>query len=762
MRTNDLDLPSNPFNRTPIKRLERLAGRSTQLETITYYLQLTAAGQSPHLALIGSRGSGKTSVLNATDRLARKNQLLAVRVDLNEDKASSNGKLWHDIYWSLVIAAAEVGCWDGIGGTIYSALVQMLTVGHVPNPRLAVLQFPLAAAPNVGSLDRVQCPDALITHDLRTVRTELSLHGIKGIVFLVDEADCLGRSRSALQLMRNVFQRSEGCSLVLAGTEAVFPVISEVFSPIPRQFHRIDIRPFNHWTDTQDLIFKPLKDGPSEILPSTRTIRELHELCGGEPSELQLYCHHIYRHVEDGTLPRMKLHPIVFRDVLSEYRAHTSTDLRAVVKSIEQLGDAILFESRWVRFAKLDLSEAVTRESFLAALKLGRSLDADERHSIEEPVRAGFATLYAAGIIATPDRLDVIGYPFTSGFWKSFVEVEKQKPFVWIQANYQSAMAVEVMLSLFAGLEILPFGSSEDGSSGELLAAIRSGNRPAAVQKHSIAEMMTTTLVGREASRDRAISIDVAIEIGNVTRTFLSDYLGSESIEALRRRFDAWRDSRLSVLVEYGLSVVIRNVVEWQLPTNDEAHRLAWVADFELPVDSFGPSQYELMLTDFAAQNYSSAISRLNALISDKANAIAHNALGYCMVMVDRTAESIAQFARAQELDPDPLWTHNLAVAKWLTGQREEAVGLFRDALARMDRDRDAYERSVVSMLLLSRDGMTVCSEDSITVDAALIVNLAITGGLSVELASGRLTTEFPSQAAELIKRIRDPSGESP
>jgi len=49
------NLPPNPYKRSPIKKREDLAGRARELKTIRYYLNLTASGQSPHLALIGQR-----------------------------------------------------------------------------------------------------------------------------------------------------------------------------------------------------------------------------------------------------------------------------------------------------------------------------------------------------------------------------------------------------------------------------------------------------------------------------------------------------------------------------------------------------------------------------------------------------------------------------------------------------------------------------------------------------------------------------------
>src|SRR3990170_6887089 len=41
------------------------------------------------------------------------------------------------------------------------------------------------------------------------------------------------------------------------------------------------------------------------VAPKLGVLQELHQLCGGAPDEIQLYCHHMYRSVEDGSSPRM-------------------------------------------------------------------------------------------------------------------------------------------------------------------------------------------------------------------------------------------------------------------------------------------------------------------------------------------------------------------------------------------------------------------------------------------------------------------------
>ena len=119
--------PPNPYTLGPIKRRDRLAGRSGELKEIEYYLQLAQVGQSPHLALIGQRGVGKTSLLLDASELAEVHSLLAVSIGLNESKvAVRRGFLARPGSSTLTLAAANAGCWGGVTGQIYSSLLGQL------------------------------------------------------------------------------------------------------------------------------------------------------------------------------------------------------------------------------------------------------------------------------------------------------------------------------------------------------------------------------------------------------------------------------------------------------------------------------------------------------------------------------------------------------------------------------------------------------------------------------------------------------------
>lgn len=509
-------LPPNPFSRQPVRSRERLAGRSEQLERIEYYLRLTASDDSPHLALIGSRGAGKTSLLNVAGEIARDAHLLTVRLDLDEGKTSAPGVFWKDFYAALLVACGEAGLWGGFTSPIHTALFQMVHARRLCQPDEMVLQFPVALAATSQDLREFHCSDPLIVRDIGVTLAEARRCGCRGVVILIDEADCLGRNVELIQVCRNVFQRTPGCSIVLAGTEAVFPTLTDVFSPIPRQFYRVDVKPFDEWWDSWELINKGLRKlAPEErdrVAPVMSVGRELHDLCGGEPSELQLYCHHMYRLVESGVAPRMALQPEVFRAVLREYRANTPTDLDGVLRRIEELPESLLCQTPWLHRHRLGLAENEEVARLRAELKNGCSLSDEAAQAVKSEFAAVYGELHRLGITQGPESLELVGGAFTRGFWKAFVEADKGKRWSWDEADAGVALMRGVLHGIrshikpeVAFLITRPLDSElslSDVDPVSRLAELRKGEIPRSVPLWYI--LADTVLEARKASSEFA------------------------------------------------------------------------------------------------------------------------------------------------------------------------------------------------------------------------------------------------------------------
>ncbi len=498
-------LPPNPYTLRPVGSGSKLAGRASEIQNITYYLSLTAASDSPHIALIGTRGVGKTSLLNATEKIAHDYALLPVRIDLNEAKASTAGTFWYDVYSSLLLAAASAGCWGGVSGPIYAGLFTMLHARQRVSVDLAILQWPLVLASSPALLAEVVCPDALIAHDIATTVTELRRHQLNGIVFIVDEGDCLAHNRSLLQMCRNLFQRLDSCSLILAGTEAVFPALTEVFSPIPRQFHRISVSPFRSWADTEELArdlsasWTPSKDSPS--YPLTPRFKS----CTRFAVENRLSCNctanHMYRLVQSGEQKQMSLAPQVFREVARAYRANSPSNLASVLDKVDGLADEAM--PPWTRRRRISAIENVTLRILEKELTLKRFLAEDEKRSIATETLAWYKRLQELGITTSADALEFVGGSVTAGYWKSRVDASTGSRWSW-DDNHEPFLTHLAVIDRFddAADSTLAFPVANGRPSGtEALEKLRT-NRPTHVDAIGVMGLIAMRSLSQVRSLD--------------------------------------------------------------------------------------------------------------------------------------------------------------------------------------------------------------------------------------------------------------------
>ena len=729
--------PPNPYVLGPIKRRDRLAGRSHELKELEYYLGLARAGQSPHVALIGQRGVGKTSLLRAVAELAASHSLLPVSIDLNESKVRSAGVFWHDLYSTLILEAAELDCWGGVTGRIYSSLVEQLFQKTAINLEFAVLQFPLAIARHDGDLAGLQCPDALIVHDFRKVRQELQRHGLQGVALLLDEGDCLGAQRGLLQMLRNVLQRVDGTCFVITGSESLFDIVADVFSPIPRQFHRLNVTRFSEWTETLELLQGPT---PKEVWPSMPTVVELHEVCQGDPAELQLYCHHMYKAIEGGSVNRMELTPEVYRSVRGAYRAHSQAVELKVLNAIDELPDELLVKSRWLRRRRLSLEENVELERLLRELRNGHALSADSIRQLHEAIAAGYKELHERGISSTATSLSLIGGTVTAGYWKSLVQTKKTKRWAWVDGDL-AALARDVIAGALAeigqGTVRGRVGENEIGAT-EALGNLRAGREFKNVARGDLSRWMLACVASREKKTLTLIDVTYRLEWRRTTPIVVS-YVGSDATE-LRQLGEAWMAMRREILRGHGIALAIERFTEVEAPTNREMWRLGRTAAVLPPSDVFGPGLMSQALDLFVEGRLEEALGAFEAMLGDRDEPLLRNNVAYCLTAMGRAAEALAHIRKGAELET-PLRQHNLGVAEALNGNWDAAKRALRQAWKMQEEAPE--EEDVLCMLILSRDQRSARSTEGIPLTAALLTNMLTTGAEEEAWCKERLSSTY-------------------
>jgi hypothetical protein len=740
-------LPPNPYQRSPIKKREDLAGRAHELKTIRYYLSLTASGQSPHLALIGQSGVGKTSLLNGAESLAKELKLLPVRLDMNEQKAKSIGRFWHDFYQTLALSLAKAGCWGGVQGTIYAELLRMLHSRQPGSLEKAVMQIPYVFSCHQGSVDNFECPDALVVNDFEACLSELKNKGFTGIALLIDEADCLGKNLPLLQMFRNIFQIVEHCSLLLAGTDAVFPALSEVFSPIPRQFHRIDIKPFARWSDTSELVLRPIpREFRKDIAPSWRVVEELHELCGGAPDEVQLYCHHMYRTVEDGSNKQMSLAPRVFCAVLREYRANSPANVDAIVNAIERLPDKLLFKSSWLSRRNLTLDENIQVSVLRRELQRNKPLSAEERADVTAELTEGYRKLFEAGIIEIDNCIRLAGAPLTAGFWKSFVEVARGKRWTWNDESFGSnifrSLGASIGKTCGATGQIYPITGKE---SVLALQSLRDGKTPPEFEE-SMPEMILSAHFARDHNSTHVVDVAFEIESPAGKQTHQCRFFEKVGQQLREGPFEEWVENHRSMLASNQISVGITGFNRWELPSSAELHRLAYISEYPVP-EVFGPPDVNKAIVKFKEGDIQGSMDIFVQMLADRESSHPRNNLAFCQILTGDIASGLENAIKALADHYEPLFELNKGIAEFLQSKTDSAKESLRHALQQMHELPSESDVEASYVLVLEPTSKKVSSHADLPLKAAILINLWRMGDSSREEVETELTKLYPEKA---------------
>ncbi|MEW5996990.1 MAG: ATP-binding protein [Candidatus Micrarchaeota archaeon] len=236
---------ANPFRPGGIVEPEYFVGRSEEIARFGRYFRNTTEGNPHHLAVLGERGIGKTSLLRYLEWQIRKQKALVVRVEL--DPATDSV----DYLVSQILEEFKRS------GTAYS-----LADKGARGLRDFFQKYKVSVSFGVA---RVEPKEREVETKIEfRYRLEDIWKNVKGkipaIVIMIDEAEQLENIRGSLQYLRNVFLRlSEshcGYMLVLSGKTGLFKQIKELHSPLARFFTPITLEPLTA-EEVRDAVQKP-------------------------------------------------------------------------------------------------------------------------------------------------------------------------------------------------------------------------------------------------------------------------------------------------------------------------------------------------------------------------------------------------------------------------------------------------------------------------------------------------------------------------
>lgn len=334
----DFSNTPNPYDfANPVTRQEMFFGRTDEMNEIRYYLDHAKTADRPiNIALLGDRAAGKTSILNMTEIEARSRGCCTARIDLDEDDANSQISFFYKVFDGILGEACRMGAFGGLGAKTYETYLSVTSCFCVPDdklfcPFLFPIQFAFAMKANN---DRALVSDHSIKHDLALISDELK----RPVAVLFDESNVLARSRVLLEKIRNIFMNIPGYMLVLTGTPDLFPVMDDVFSPIVRQFKKINVKEFSNKVDTENLVRKPLQRRGIALEVSDSEVSDIHRLSSGRPYEIQLICHLLFRRIQTSRAARMRLDLAVLEELRRELERSQDISGRKVLGSVMALG----------------------------------------------------------------------------------------------------------------------------------------------------------------------------------------------------------------------------------------------------------------------------------------------------------------------------------------------------------------------------------------------------------------------------------------
>lgn len=339
---SDIQSLPNPYDfANPVSDSSLFIGRLEELSEIRYYLEQALRSKRPtNIAIVGSRASGKTSLLNISEQEAKKLGLLSVRIDLDEGDALSQWAFFFKIFDTLLSAACEAGAYGGKHARTLETYVDITCSLSIPNDKsFCPFFFPTQYAKALsGNNSQGQVPDYSFRQDLAAIQSEVG----RPIVLLFDEGNVLSKSRVHLQKLRNIFMNSQGYMLIVTGTPEMFPLMDEVFSPIIRQFKKVVLNQFVDQDDTKLLIRKYMEgigvepDTLFDFEEST-DLEDIHDLTGGRPYEIQLVCHTLFKRVQQGRASTMSLDLGVIEEVRQQLESSQNLASRPILNKVRAL-----------------------------------------------------------------------------------------------------------------------------------------------------------------------------------------------------------------------------------------------------------------------------------------------------------------------------------------------------------------------------------------------------------------------------------------
>lgn len=339
-------LSLNPYIfERPITDPKLFFGRKEELREIKMLLERAKKKRYQHIMIIGKRSIGKSSLLNRVVELSNKLGYITIKLPLDESAVKDPLDFFKTLYSMILDEMENKNIKIGFKERFLNAIEGLEIKGEIP------LGFAkLYVQRKKSKVERKEVPYYILKKDFQYL-FELVKDKTSSIVICIDEGDILTLNKELLQLIRNIFQEIEGYNLVLAGTDRLVEKISDVFSPIPRLFYKINLGPFRTEEEAEEAIIKPLENLRKSVNlplypPSSEVVEDIAKFSSYNPYEINLICYYAFEESVKKGKHSMELSPEVFERIKNQKRELTEYERQFyLLKKDEQdfLKDLVLF-----------------------------------------------------------------------------------------------------------------------------------------------------------------------------------------------------------------------------------------------------------------------------------------------------------------------------------------------------------------------------------------------------------------------------------
>ena len=271
----------NPFRPGNTADPEFFVGRVKEIETYLESLNQSKFGNPQHIAIMGERGIGKTSLLRKFESITNRNEHLVVRRDLDSSLLSITDLV--NFILTIIKAEGIVNVKDKISD-FFKKFSWSVSVGGLG------VDF---------DAKRPVALQEILYNELKKV-SDNTKDEYASICIMLDEAEHLEMIEGSWSFLRTVFSRlnENGANylLIVAGKLGLFEKIKEIFSPMERFFYPWEIGPLSK-SEVEEMMSKPFFEVDGTV--SKDVLEKIYTLSAGSPFVIQVIGFHLYESGEN-------------------------------------------------------------------------------------------------------------------------------------------------------------------------------------------------------------------------------------------------------------------------------------------------------------------------------------------------------------------------------------------------------------------------------------------------------------------------------